>query len=174
MKTLSSRLFITILTAGAILAALPALADPQTSVPVPIAVNMLSVSNATANASATNVYYTPQTGVYTTNGDYSVPVTQNAQLIIQPMLQAANTGTSNYISFWDLDVIGSGDTAFSTTYPIIITNVLNGTNLVVGYTVINWTNVTGAVRLRLDQVSTTQTNAVSLSAKIGSKTVAPY
>lgn len=160
------------LTAAIALTSLPAKADPQGTIWPLIPLNMLALSNSTANAGGTNAYWNQQTGAYVSNVDYSFPVPQNAQLIIQPMFAGANASVSNATVSFNLDVAGNGDTNFTTTLPITATVALNGTTNVVGNTIVNYTNVTGEARMRLDQASTSAlTNVTFLGLKIGYKNI---
>lgn len=168
---------LTLLAVLGLLAALAlpsvAHADPQNYSVFPAAINFTGFSNATVNASSTNIYYNAFTGVYQTNGDYSIAVPQNSQLVFQTSVTSANGTNGSLTSFGlNVNVAGNGDTNFSTTTPISITAPSTGTNTSVSYYVMNFTNVTGLARFRWDTVVTTQTNALTdVRLRVGFKNI---
>jgi len=83
---------------------------------------------------------------------------------LAPMLVGTNSGTSNVVFGFNVSVDG---TNFSTTLPITVTNSANGTNPVVGYTLIGPAVLNNARWWRLDQIVTSQTNSLTIQKVIG-------
>jgi len=140
MKTIRNvtKLFPAIILGAALAwATLPARAVDYINVPSDLA----SVVNGTSNSvSGTAFEIVP-------NKDYG----------IAPCFAAAGNGTSNVIYGFHLRI----GTNWTTICPVYSTNSANNSTAVVGWTPIYRTNLIGASALRLGQVITTQTNAVT-------------
>lgn len=110
---------------------------------IDISTNLASVVNGTSNS--------------TSGAEYRLPYVSDYVLV--PRITAAGVGTSNVTFGLNLRV----GRDWTTTLPITVTVAANGTNSVVAYSYLNHTNLIGVSALRLDQVVTTQTNAVTIS-----------
>lgn len=114
--------------------------------------NTVNLASGLLTLSNTNVVSTAST-------PFAVP--QGAPFILQPAFSAAGVGNSNVV--FSFNVSGDG-THYSTTLPFSVTIAANGTTNVVGYTNVPASVLSGVQWIRCDQIQTTQTNLVTITA----------
>ena len=97
-----------------------------------------------------------------TNAGTPFLVPQNVGMTIEALFTAAGVGTSNVIFSFNATADG---TNWTTTLPLSFTNSCNGSNVaVVGWNYFTALQLDPWQKIRLDQISTTQTNAVTITA----------
>jgi hypothetical protein len=162
------KLFVTVSLACA-----AALLAPQASKAVDMVVTgrTLSEYHKSATLNWTNGATINDVVVTSTNGNI-VPIPPDVDVALWVYTQGSGTGTSN--TWYGLNfgwagtnaVTGIADDlttnlAFTTGYPLSVTNQCNGANQVVSYFFISRTNLYGVTALRWDQWGSSQPNAVS-------------
>jgi len=90
----------------------------------------------------------------------SVFVRKDRGMAIIPTFVAANAGTSNVVFTFEVSADG---TNFTTTGPVSVTAVANGTNTVRHYSLIPPTTLNNVRYIRLHSIQNAQTNAITLS-----------
>jgi hypothetical protein len=90
-----------------------------------------------------------------------LPVAQNAGVTLYVTCTATNIGTSNTIVGFDF--VGKATNYASTTWPLLITNTMAGSNSVTVVKQLSATDLRNVWGIRHSYLTTTQTNAVTVT-----------